>query len=173
MSDIHRSPEITSAEFKPANPLERIKPALERMGLLKDGQYFFCTQSLDKDCDVLVLIRQADASALSLYSKPVPATDSRGDEVVLVRNQTVFQDDQACMVISSSVRRCSQNGNHAAGVEYTSVDSFEDGEDTEQYEALLDYLGVLIDSVRSTDLIDETEFHERVKDACPHGDNCA
>lgn len=159
-------------ERRYSNPIECVIPALERLGLEQDGQYFFCTQAIDSTCDALVLIKQGQIGALSVYSQPVPAIDAANNPATLVRNQTILQDEEGCMVVTGSVRRCDFNGNHADGIEITTAEDLTDETDRTAYEDLLGHLCTLVDSIRLTDLIDETEFKERVKDACPYGDDC-
>lgn len=156
------------------NPLEQVIPALERMGITGDGEYYFSATGLDPHCDMLVLMRSGEQSALCLYCAPTEAVDIHtGKHHTLVRNQTILSDNNVITVITGDVARCKNDANHPNGATFTSEhDAITAEDEGVAFYSLLDYVATLTNSVRAGDILDQAKVAERLKDACSHGDDC-
>ncbi|MBP9738663.1 hypothetical protein KBD20_03170 [Candidatus Saccharibacteria bacterium] len=155
-----------------SNPLEGICSALERLGIVDDGEYYFSLSHLYPESELIALIKDGGHYGLAHYSTPAPAVDTKSNiEYTLVRNQVLYHEDDELVLATGDVIRCEQGNNHPGGMVITEefgVDAdCEDG-----FKRLMDQLETLVACVRTEDLIDETEVSKRLKDACAHGDLC-
>ncbi len=155
-----------------SNPLEAVPGALERLGIVDDGEYYFSLPHLNPGSDLFALIKDGENYGLAHYGIPTPAVDTESNtEYTLVRNQVLYYEGDELVLATGDVIRCELGNNHPGGIVVTEEFTL-DSDCEEGFKLLMNQLELLIACVRSEDLITEAEVCKRLKDTCTNGDLC-
>ncbi len=157
MSHSLTSEKIVENHF--TDPLAEVDTALEKLGLLESGEYYFDITHIEPAGEILTLIRSGNQCALSLYCKPL-ATGIwlAGDQHHIIRNQTVtYLKGGVISVATGDAVIHGEQPPLPIGLEITTSDT---GDDT--FFALLDHIATLVNCVRVEDQLSVTQVQRKL-----------
>jgi len=129
----------------PSDPLQNVPAALERLGL-PPCSHCFTVNHIEADAETLIVA----PDALILYCKPLHTGVSLGgEEYGVIRNQVLSRLDGKLVVVTNDFMFRSDMPLIPVGQEITS-----ESDNEPAFEQLLDRLSLLVDCVRTEDLLD-------------------